>query len=149
MAKRIWWGFVLLGILAFLYRVRTVLTPFLFAILIAYILYPVVVAVEKRGASRIGSILLVYAIFGAAVGVAFWIALPSLLGDLEEIGRKLPEQAARLQDFGEDAVGFFRRVQLPATIRGPSVLSWNVFRRRISGRPADKMLMAAFTHDPL
>jgi predicted PurR-regulated permease PerM len=147
-AKRIWWGFVLLGILAFLYRVRTVLTPFLFAILIAYILYPVVVAVEKRGASRIGSILLVYAIFGAAVGVAFWIALPSLLGDLEEIGRKLPEQAARLQDFGEDVVGFFRRVQLPATIRDAlSIVLERVqtATESLAGRLM-QMLMAASTH---
>ena len=106
MSKRIWWGLILLGTLAFLYRVRTVLTPFLFAILIAYILYPLVVAVENRGASRIVAILVVYAILAVVAGVTFWLVIPSFLRDIEEIARKLPEQASQLEDLGQDAVGF-------------------------------------------
>ena len=148
MAKRIWWGLTLLGMLAFLYRVRTVLTPFLFAILIAYILYPVVVAVEKRGASRIVAILVVYAIFGVLVGVTFSVAMPSLLKDLEDIARKLPQQASQLQDLGQDAVGFFRRIQLPATVRDALAIVMQrvqMATEALAGRLM-QTVMATFTH---
>mgnify|MGYP001029162139 CR=1 FL=1 len=148
MSKRVWWGLVLLGVLAFLYRVRTVLTPFLFAIVIAYILYPVVRAVEKRGSSRYVAIFLVYAIFGVILGVSFWIVMPSLLKDLEEIARQLPEQASQLEDLGKDAVGFFRRIQLPGTLRdGVAILleRVQVIVESLAGRLM-QMLMVTFTH---
>lgn len=117
MSKRTWGALVFLGILIFLYRVRTVLTPFLFAILLAYILYPLVVAVENRGASRIGAILVVYAFFAAFLGVVFWTAVPSLIKELEQIARKLPNQAQQLEELGYDAVSYFRRMELPGTVR--------------------------------
>lgn len=148
MSKRLWWGFILLSMLAFLYRVRTVLTPFLFAILIAYILYPVVVAVEKRGASRIVAILVVYALFGVLVGVTLWLVMPNLLRDLEGIARSLPKQASQLEGLGQDAVGFFRRLQLPATIRDGLAIVMEriqVATEALAGRLM-QMLMAAFTH---
>lgn len=148
MSKRIWWGLILLGTLAFLYRVRTVLTPFLFAILIAYILYPLVVAVENRGASRIVAILVVYAILAVVAGVTFWLVIPSFLRDIEEIARKLPEQASQLEDLGQDAVGFFRRIQLPATIRdGLAIVMERIqaATESLAGRLL-QILMATFTH---
>ena len=148
MSKRIWWGLILLGVLASLYRVRTVLTPFLFAILLAYILYPLVVAVEKRGSSRIGAIFIVYAIFGVLLGVTFWLVMPSLLRDLEEIARQLPEQASQLEGIGKDALSFFRQIQLPATIRdGVAVLfeRVQVVTEALAGRLM-QLLMSAFTH---
>ncbi|HBN97412.1 MAG TPA: hypothetical protein DDZ66_14060, partial [Firmicutes bacterium] len=105
-------------------------------------------AVEKRGASRIVAILVVYAIFGVLVGVTFWIVMPSLLRDLEEIARKLPEQASQLEGFGQDAVGFFRRIQLPSTVRdGLAIIMERiqVATEALAGRLME-MLMAAFTH---
>ncbi|HHT42371.1 MAG TPA: AI-2E family transporter [Firmicutes bacterium] len=117
MSKRTWWALLFVGILAFLYRVRTVLTPFLFAILFAYVLYPLIAAVEKRGASRVAAILLVYVLFGVVLGVVGWATLPSLLKELEEIARRIPRQAVQLEELGQDAVGFFRHLELPGTLR--------------------------------
>jgi len=116
-SRRAWWALVCLGLLLFLYRVRTVLTPFLFAVLIAYILYPLVVAVENRGASRVVAIFVVYALFGVGLGVVFWLTLPNLLGELEDMARKLPRQAVHLEELGHDAVGLFRRIELPDTFQ--------------------------------
>lgn len=114
---RFWWAPVGFGVLLFLYRVRTVLTPFLFAIVLAYLLYPLVVAVERRGASRVAAILVVYAFCMVVLGLVFWLALPNFLRELEELARRLPSQALQLEELGQDAAGFFRRVQLPATLR--------------------------------
>ena len=147
MSKRIWWGLILLGVLAFLYRVRTVLTPFLFAVLIAYILYPLIVAVEKRGTSRIVAILITYALFGALLGVA-WTAVPRLLKELEDIARKLPDQAQQLEELGQDAVGFFRRIKLPATLRDALTIVMErvqVAMEALANRLM-QMVMGAFTH---
>ena len=148
MSKRIWWGLILLGTLAFLYRVRTVLTPFLFAVLIAYILYPLVVAVEKRGASRVVAILVVYAILAVLTGVSFWLVMPSFFRDLEEIARKLPEQSSQLGDLGQDALGFLRSIQLPATIRDALTIVMERIQaatEALAGRLL-QVLMTAFTH---
>jgi len=73
------------GLLAFLYRVRIILTPFLFAVLIAYTLYPLVVAVERRGASRAVAILTVYLCLGIALGVIAWLVLPRFVAELEDL----------------------------------------------------------------
>jgi predicted PurR-regulated permease PerM len=147
-ARRVWWGFILLSVVAFFYRVRTVLTPFLFAILIAYILYPLVVAVEKRGSSRIVAILIVYSILGVLVGITLWLVMPSLLKDLEEIARQLPKQASQLEDLGHDAAGFFRRIQLPATLRDALAIVMDRIRaatEALAGRLM-QVVMSAFTH---
>lgn len=117
MSRRLWWTLLFIAFLLFLYRVRAVLTPFLFAVLIAYVLYPLVAAVEQRGASRTIAILVVYACVALVLGVAMWLTLPSLLREVDEIARKLPRQAGQLEELGQDAVGFFQRIKLPATLR--------------------------------
>lgn len=143
-----WAALVALGVLAFLYRVRTVLTPFLFAVLLAYILYPLVVAVERRGASRVAAILIVYATVGVVFGVALWATLPNLLRELEEIARKLPRQALQLEELGQDAVGYFRRIQLPGTVRDAVSILLNRVQLALEGLAGRfmQLLMALFAN---
>lgn len=147
-SRRAWWTLLFLGVLLFLYRVRAVLTPFLFAILLAYVVYPLIVAVEKRGASRVAAILIVYALFGVVFGLLLSLTLPNLLKELEEIARKLPRQAVQLEELGQDAVGFLRRLKLPATLQE----AWDTLLARIqlaleglAGRLI-QVLMALFTN---
>lgn len=117
MSKRIWWTLVLVGLIAFLYRVRTILTPFLFAIIIAYILYPLILMVERRGTSRAVAILVVYLFFSAFTGVILWTVLPRLVTELETIVRKLPDQARHLEEMGQGTIDSLNRIDLPTTIR--------------------------------
>ena len=63
------------------------------------------------------AILLVYVLFGVVLGVVGWATLPSLLKELEEIARRIPRQAVQLEELGQDAVGFFRHLELPGTLR--------------------------------
>lgn len=116
-AKQIWWGLVVLALVAFFFRVRTILTPFLFAVVIAYIVYPLVVIFENRGMSRVGAILLVYTAFGVIMGITLWTVLPRLTKELDDVLRQLPEHARHWEKLGQNTLGIFRKIKLPGTIQ--------------------------------
>ncbi len=117
MVKHFWWFIVAAGLLAFLYRVRIVLTPFLFAVLIAYILYPLVIMVEKRGAGRTAAILIVYVFLGSFFGAALWFVLPHFAEEMEDLAVALPARMAVWEQLGAKAAGFFKHLKLPGVVQ--------------------------------
>ncbi len=97
-----------LVVLAFLRGARETLTLFLFAILFAYFLAPVVGKLEKPMRGRGKAILVVYAVLiGVLVGVGF-IAGPAIGDEGRELTLTLPSLLDRLgsgqlvQQFGQD-----------------------------------------------
>lgn len=148
LAKQFWWVLVTVGLLTFLYRVRIILTPFLFAVLIAYILYPLVVAVERRGAGRSAAILLVYIFLGAVLGVLLWLVLPRFVDEIEELLVQLPERAVVWEQLGSEVVNFFKRIRLPGVLRdavGIIVERMEVAIENLAGRFMS-MVMGVFTN---
>ena len=85
-------------ILLFLYRVRIILTPFLFAALIAYMAYPLVKVFERRQVPRSIAIVLVYLIFAAIFGILISFMIPQLAKEVDELLKTLPEQTEMLED---------------------------------------------------
>lgn len=76
--------------LYFLYRVRIILIPFLFAFLIAYLLNPMVQYVEHKRVPRGFAILLVYMIvFTFATGIIVF-GVPLMMQELNKLGRAIP-----------------------------------------------------------
>ena len=53
----------------FLYEIRGILAPFVFAFVLAYILYPIIDWMERRGLGRVWSTLLVFTIVFAGLGL--------------------------------------------------------------------------------
>ena len=85
------------GIAVLLYKVRGVLLPFLLAAVMAYIINPLVGAFEARQIPRSIAILLAYAVF-AVVGIAgFYICVPLLVTELDEMLAAIP----RTRSLGE------------------------------------------------
>lgn len=112
--KRSFWLFILIAAITyFVIRVRTILTPFLFAAVIAYLVYPLVQLFEERFVPRSAAILLVYAVIGTILGVVLWIMLPQLASQIDEIIAMIPSQAERLEDFGQGALQMLERITLP------------------------------------
>lgn len=93
-----------------LYLVRDVIPPFLFAIAIAYLLYPAVVYLGSRGLGRVPSILAVYAFCGIGLYLGGTFALPRLLreiGTLAKAASSWTDAAARIaRRFDVVAAGF-------------------------------------------
>ncbi|NLJ80200.1 MAG: AI-2E family transporter [Firmicutes bacterium] len=116
MPKKILWGLVIIGLSLFLYRVRSILTPFLFAIVIAYLLYPLIISFENRGVPKTAAIILVYTLFGVFLGVILWLFIPRLARELDELLKKLPAQTEQWEGFGQNTVSYLRQIKLPGTI---------------------------------
>ncbi len=101
----------------FLYRVRAVLTPFLLALALSYVMNPVVTRLSRRGAPRSAGTLIVY------VGVTLVIALiaayvvPRFLAQLERLAQVVPEQAAQIQARLVSFYARFTRFNVPGPVK--------------------------------
>ncbi|ANB58974.1 hypothetical protein GFC29_1839 [Anoxybacillus sp. B7M1] len=68
----------------------TVLTPFIIAAFIAYLLHPLVEHIHKRGIPRALAILMIYIVFFGGVGYGAYKGIPVLLDQLQELTKSLP-----------------------------------------------------------
>lgn len=80
----------------FVIRIRAVLPPFLFALVIAYVLEPAVALLEKRNIPRVLSIVLIYLAVGVLVVLVGTYVFSSLLTELSDLVEKIPEVARPL-----------------------------------------------------
>ena len=82
-----------------LYLARGALFPFIIGVVLAELLYPVVVFLEERlpghdrmpGATRIISILAIYVAFAAVVAGVFYLTIPPLFAESQELLQTFPE----------------------------------------------------------
>lgn len=94
------WGFALFCVFV-VYVFRDVALPFVFAILVAYLLAPVVdrlcgVQLGGRGMPRGLAVLLVYIIILAVLGLGLGYFIPKLSGDFAKLFREAPELLERV-----------------------------------------------------
>lgn len=75
----------------------SVLLPFVLALVIAYVLTPLVAWVEKRGVSRWVAIILVYVVVLGTLGGILRLAAPRIGGELANLRRELPAVAKQAQ----------------------------------------------------
>ncbi len=109
------WLYPAIGILVacvIVYALRGVLTPVLFAFLLAYVLDPLVDRVEARGLPRSFGIVLVLAVaLAALVGFAL-LVLPTLVRDFTALVHALPAALERLRALVEPRLAAFG-IELP------------------------------------
>lgn len=108
---------ILAAAIVFLYLVRPVLTPFLLAAALAYLVDPLVEALHRRGMGRPWAILATYACVGLAVAGLLLYVLPGLIGELERLSRLAPAYARRVQRLAASLQRGYRRVGLPTPVR--------------------------------
>jgi predicted PurR-regulated permease PerM len=100
-------GWLLLRLLGF---VSPVLPPLLIALLVVYLLNPVVSALERRGTPRVAGAAVVYLLFVAVVALVLSFVIPlashqvvAVAGDFPAYVEDVQNQVARLgQRFGQD-----------------------------------------------
>lgn len=139
---------MVLALLAFFYRVRTILTPFLFAVVIAYIFYPLVVLFETRGMSRVRAILLVYTALGTLLGLTLWTVLPKLTSELDDVLRQLPGHFKHWEKVGKDTLSIFRKIKLPDMVQDGLNVIMERLELAIEGLASKitELVMGAFTN---
>ena len=65
----------------FLYEIRGILTPFVFAFVLAYVLYPIIDWMERKGLGRVWSTLLVFLLVFAGLGLGVFKVGDKLTGE--------------------------------------------------------------------
>lgn len=114
----IWTGMAL-G-LFFLYSIRAQLipaiSPFLFALLLAYLLAPFVDALQKRKVPRNMAILIIYGLFIFAVIMVGVYAIPVVVDEINGLVRQLPALTMQVQDFFLQLEDQYSRINMPPAV---------------------------------
>ena len=109
-------GTCLLLAMLLLLKVRTILGPFFLAFILAYLLNPLVVALERHQISRKKSILIVFSLIIVVMVTIIFLILPTLYNELSKLAVILP---SAIQLFTERVDGFreqFRATGLPSRV---------------------------------
>lgn len=115
--RRLFLFVVTIAGLYFLYRVRIILIPFLFAFIIAYLVNPLVIRAEKRKVPRIWAILLVYlAVFGIA-GLVLTYGVPGVIGELNSLSGTIPRLTAEARELLVHMENRYSPTWLPEGVR--------------------------------
>ncbi|MFD0714027.1 AI-2E family transporter [Paenibacillus sp. GCM10027626] len=81
---------------------KAVLAPFLIAMIISYVLNPIVSLLGERRMPRTIAILLIYAVFCASLAVILINAIPMFIEQLEQLNRHMPNLTMRAQSLVND-----------------------------------------------
>jgi len=102
---------VIAAVLGFL---KTVLLPFVIALIVSYVLNPIVNALNRRKVPRTVAVLLIYAMFALSVTVVLMNVIPVFVTQLTELNEHLPEVTMRAQSM---IIDLNRNDFLPESIR--------------------------------
>ncbi|KAF0226912.1 MAG: hypothetical protein FD175_2888 [Beijerinckiaceae bacterium] len=91
------WIACLGGLIAFLYLFSSVLTPFVAALILAYLLDPLVDWLERMRLGRLTATCLVLLVFVLVFVVILLAAAPLMLNQLSALAAKMPDYVTRLQ----------------------------------------------------
>ncbi|KKM09290.1 hypothetical protein SY88_19675 [Clostridiales bacterium PH28_bin88] len=112
--------FVLLismGMLYFFLKVRFILPPFFLAVVLAYLLNPMVELIQGKGFSRVSAILIVYfsCIFFTYLLVAY--GFPVFLRELDVFAEAIPDYTLRVQSLVREFYQRYQRIDIPESVR--------------------------------
>ncbi|NPV52833.1 MAG: AI-2E family transporter [Firmicutes bacterium] len=134
---------LLTGLIIFFYRIRGVLVPFILAVVLAYIINPLVCYLERKGAPRTIGTLIVYLAFTLLSALVIAYLFPLLLYQLEKLLEALPQQASNINTRLEAIFERVDRFRVPQVIRGvmdEAILRGEAYLREAVRTVVDAML---------
>ncbi|WP_028596043.1 AI-2E family transporter [Paenibacillus assamensis] len=93
---------------------KAIFAPFFLAMIIAYVLNPIVSLLNDRKVPRTIAVLLIYAVFVFSVTIILMNAIPMLLTQLEELNQQMPQLNAKAERFMN---GLSQSSLMPPTLR--------------------------------
>lgn len=113
------WLFIFLLIvlsLLFLFKVKSIVPPFIVGITLAYLLNPMVSWLEKKGLSRKGSVAVIAIWVAVFLGVILFLLLPKLYAELGRLASVLPQKAQVIYEYAENAKNRYSQAGLPSEV---------------------------------
>ncbi|MEF2968926.1 AI-2E family transporter [Paenibacillus sp. M1] len=92
---------------------KAIFSPFIIAVIISYVLNPVVKMLGGRKVPRTAAVLLIYAVFLTSLAVILMNVIPMFIEQLEELGEHLPELTLHTQQL----MNRWDNTLLPGSIR--------------------------------
>lgn len=120
--NRLTWRWLGMGLLAavglyFLYLVRAILPPFIFAIALTYLLSPLVDYLSQHRLNRTAAIAVVYILLGAGAVLIGLYGLPALARELSVLAEAIPRYTDMVQSLFDELQFSYRRIHLPEFVR--------------------------------
>lgn len=113
---------------------RAVLAPFLVAMIISYMLNPIVNLLHDRKVPRTAAVLLIYAVFISVCVVILMNVIPMFMNQVEELNKHMPELTMRAQSMVDH---FNNNNVLPGSVRDGIDKSINGLEKQVEERIAD------------
>ncbi|MGI6142514.1 MAG: AI-2E family transporter [bacterium] len=101
----------------FLYRIRGIFAPFIFAVILAYIFNPVVAFLQKHGFSRLGALIALYFALAGLVFITATEVIPIIITELNTFADSLPRYTSQIQDALRAVNRQYSRVGIPQSLR--------------------------------
>lgn len=101
----------------FLYTVRIILPPFVLAIVLAYLLNPLVTNLEKKGFDRTLAILVVYATVLVTLTFVIVYAFPLIAKEIDRFSKTVPVLTVQIQESITNFYETYQKIQIPESLR--------------------------------
>ena len=111
----VWLVYIILGLLALYllilvkpmfmniyFFLKAILAPFIVAMIISYVLNPVVTMLHERKVPRTMAVLLIYTVFFTALTVLLVNVIPMLAMQVQELNERVPDLTMKAQNFVTD-----------------------------------------------
>jgi predicted PurR-regulated permease PerM len=120
MARYLYYVLLVLAVIImglFFYGIRGIFSPFIFAIIIAYMLYPLLEFLQKWGFSRLGSLILLYFALAGLVFITTTELIPLVFNELQAVSDELPKYTKQVQELYWKLSQEYARVEMPQSMR--------------------------------
>lgn len=115
--RQIFYILISLGLIYFFYLVRGLLFSFILAVIITYLLNPVVSAVDRRGSSRAAGILITYlALFFVIAGVFLYV-VPRIVEQLSRLSQYIPIYTNQAHEVIRSIQSRYTSLEIPEEMR--------------------------------
>jgi len=130
----------LTGIIIFFYlyrgKIGKIFLPFIMAVIISYVLHPLIIKLEKNKIKRSAAILLIYLVFGVTLAVLVVFIVPQMINNTRELINVLPGITMEFND------NFNGVVRIISSSKWPEDIKTAIFREIDNGvRMAENMIL--------
>ncbi|NLJ34336.1 MAG: AI-2E family transporter, partial [Firmicutes bacterium] len=107
-----------LSLLSFsVYKIRGILAPFIFAIILSYVFNPLLTFLEKHGFSRMGALIALYFALAGLLFISSTEVVPLVIDELDTFSENLPHYTSQVQEAINVLQEEYSQVGIPQSLR--------------------------------
>lgn len=99
------------------HKIISILSPFFIAVIIAYIIYPLVIRFERKGMKRSVAIIVIYAFTALTLVLFGFYIMPHVLGNAKELFNTLPDITSKYKDIFNSFISKIKTSNWPPEIK--------------------------------